>query len=68
MSELDYYTIMESRIKFLAQKYDPNNKFPVEWEKKRDEEEPAVEDQPLRTRRVKKRAEEVIGSFIAFLF
>jgi hypothetical protein len=27
MNNLDYYTVMESRIKYFAQKYDPQNKF-----------------------------------------
>jgi hypothetical protein len=36
MEEPDYYTVMESRIKFLARKYDPENKFHLEWEKERD--------------------------------
>ena len=27
MEQLDYYTIMESRIKYYAKKYDPQNKL-----------------------------------------
>jgi hypothetical protein len=27
MEHLDYYTVMESRIKYFARKYDPQNKF-----------------------------------------
>jgi hypothetical protein len=27
MNHLDYYTVMESRIKYFACKYDPQNKF-----------------------------------------
>jgi len=27
MNHLDYYTVMESRIKYFSQKYDPQNKL-----------------------------------------
>lgn len=35
--EEDYYTVMKGRISYFSQKYDPHNRYPLEWEEKRNE-------------------------------
>jgi hypothetical protein len=71
MEEPDYYTVMESRIKFLAWKYDPENKFHLEWEKERDslllpvpDTEP--EEEELYKSPVIKRFAQMMSSVVAF--
>lgn len=32
MAKLDYYTVMQKRIEYLAKKYDPLNKFSIKEE------------------------------------
>jgi hypothetical protein len=32
MAKLDYYTVMQKRIEYLAKKYDPSDKFSVKKE------------------------------------
>jgi hypothetical protein len=68
MKEFDYYSVMEPRIKYLAKKYDPYNRFPLEWEKKR-----AIQDlytlvKPETKMQQNKRICKVYKSIIAFLF
>jgi hypothetical protein len=68
MKEFDYYSVMEPRIKYLAKKYDPNNRFPVEWEKKREIQDFSSLIKPEPEKHEKKRISKVYNSVIAFLF
>ena len=69
MQNNDYYSVMEVRIKYLAKKYDPSNKFPLEWEVKKEEEidHPPMRE-PAKKSLVIRKFSEVIHSIIAFLF
>jgi hypothetical protein len=75
MSELDYYTIMESRIRFLAKKYDPHNKFPVEWQKKREEQDKILgenlspeQEEKKSLKKKRQQFAEAMYSFVSILF
>jgi len=67
MEHNDYYSIMEKRIKHLSGKYDPLNKFPLEWKKKMEEPRfPEVEKAVKRS--IVKQLSAALNSVIASLF
>jgi len=70
VEDFDYYTVMEKRIKYLSKKYDPNKKFPLEWELKREEQKyPHTKiDEPIYKNRFARQFSEIFNSVIAFLF
>ena len=68
MEHLDYYSVMEKRIKYLSLKYDPLNKFPLEWKIKAEQPEEPLIETPLYRKRLSKQISAVLNSVIAFLF
>lgn len=68
MQDFDYYSVMEKRIKYLAKKYDPSNKFLPEWEVKSEMclDNPLIE--PVKKKRVARKFSEVLHAVITFLF
>jgi hypothetical protein len=63
MENMDYYTVMESRIKYFEKKYDPNGKF-----SKKAEPFPKVFIPVKKENPIKKQWTIVLNSVIAFLF
>ncbi|GEM_PF-2803936 len=68
MEHNDYYSVMEKRIKYLSAKYDPLNRFPLEWKSKMEEPRfPPEVVKPVKHSLVKQLSA-VLNSVIAFLF
>jgi hypothetical protein len=67
----DYFTVMESRIKYWEKRYDPNHKLQPDWAKLREEEIPEwkpVQRVPVKKRGTIRKAGEAVASFMALLF
>jgi hypothetical protein len=66
MNNLDYYSVMESRIKYYQQKYDPQNKL-GNTEKRiviiKTQETPIVIKRPVR-KKIVERLDSVIALFL----
>jgi hypothetical protein len=68
MEHLDYYLVMEKRIKYLSLKYDPLNKFPLEWKIKAEQPKERLIETPLSKKRLSHQISAILNSVIAFLF
>jgi hypothetical protein len=63
MNNLDYYAVIESRIKYFEKKYDPHGKLARKAELTPLEVPVGIKNKPLR-----KRVNTAINSVISFLF
>jgi hypothetical protein len=64
MDNLDYYTVMESRIKYFSQKYDPQNKL-GSFSKPSLRIKPPITPVPVKKTTQKKKILEKLDSVIA---
>lgn len=65
MSNPDYASVMEKRIKYFSSKYDPLDKYSPEW-KKAILEMPVQTPDPVTKRKLTIRVSQFLNSIIAF--
>jgi hypothetical protein len=68
MENLDYHTIMESKIKYYSLKYDPYNKLKRYKSLTPVQIEPVVIRRPARTAKVSQKIYSAFDAMVSFLF